>query len=919
MNPLLDLKKYRHSIWLDYLRPALIIGGELERLIREDGLRGLTSHPAIFEKVIAGSPDYDEVMAEFIDGNPHLDSLALYEELAARDIQMAADLLRKIDLETDGEDGYISLGISPALAHDTRRTIEEAMRLWKKINRPNVMIKVPATPEGLLAIEALIADGIHVNATSIFSLAHYEAVSEAYLRGLTRCAEPRKVTSVVSFSVGRVDTAVDEALEAKGTQEALALRGKIAVANAKIIYRRFREISSGEKWTRLAERGGRVQRPCWTNTGTKKPSHSDVLYVEELIGPDTVNALPPVTFFAFKDHGKARAGLEEKAGEAENDLRSLAKLDLNLEALAARLQEEEVASSAESFRSVLVALEEKRRALPAGRRIGQSFSLGKYQASFEKRLASWKKMNYSRRFWSKDITLWADRPTAEIKNRMGWLDLPELMPDWLGRLTSFAAGVKAEGFSHAVLLGMGGSSLAPELFQKTFGNSPGYPELLVLDSTHPAAVLAVEKKIDSACTLFLVSSKSGTTVETLSFFRYFWNKISRLTDAPGRRFIAITDPGTPLALLARERKFRALFEAHPEVGGRYSALTDFGLVPAALIGMDVRTLVDRTRVAAENNAFCVSEDAASGYLLGAALAEAAKHRNKLTILASASLSRFPDWLEQLIAESTGKDGQGIVPIVDEPWIPLAGYGQDRFFVGLDLEKDRDRKLESRLNTLQNRGQPVIRINLKDLYALGQEIFRWEIAVASAGSALGIQPFNQPDVELAKELAQNVMKQEKGTDLKTEDAAETISVHDAGRLKAALKNWISSARPGDYIAIQAYLHQDRENSAALQNLRLELLKRTKLATTLGYGPRFLHSTGQLHKGGPEEGLFLQIVDEPAEDLPIPETDSSFGALIKAQSLGDYLALRQKKRRVLRTSLKDDIPAGLDRMRRALKGL
>lgn len=917
MNPWKELSEFQQSVWLDYIRRDLVTGGELDRLIREDGLRGVTSNPSIFEKAIAGGADYDPAIEELIAANPHLDSFALYEELAVKDIQIAADLLRRVYDETGGEDGYVSMEISPDLAHDTGKSIDEARRLWKKIDRPNVMIKVPATPEGIPVIETLIAEGLNINVTLMFSLSHYDAVAAAYLRGLERCPEPRKIASVASFFVSRVDSVVDKALEAIGSGEAVALKGKIAVANAKMAYRRFRETFRGDRWEKLAERGARAQRPLWASTGTKNPAYSDVLYVEELIGPLTVNTVPPATFQAFKDHGKPRVRIGENIEEAESQLRSLAALGIDLSSITARLQEEGVASFVQAFRDLLAALDEKSRALFAGRRIAQGFLLGEYRPKFEDRLAAWKKENFSRRFWAKDFTLWSDRPTAEITNRMGWLDLPELMHDKLDQLESFAEEVKADGFRHAVLMGMGGSSLAPEFFQKTFGNRPGYPELVVLDSTHPAAVASVEKTIDVGRTLFIVSSKSGTTLETLSFYRYFWGKASRLTDTPGCSFIAITDPGTPLAELAGKRRFRRLFEAHPEVGGRFSALTDFGLVPAALIGMDVRKLLDRARVAAENNAICVPLDAASGYLLGAALGEVTKQRNKLTIFTSSSLSHFPAWLEQLIAESTGKDGKGIVPIVNEPFLSPESYPKDRLYVGLALEQDGDRDLESHLKAVQKLGHPVIRIDLKDLFSLGQEIFRWEIAIASAGSVLGINPFNQPDVELAKELARSIMKQGMNAEDEKDPASEPIPADDPTRLRTALEGWLSSARPKDYIAIQAFLPPGQETSQSLGGLRLDLLERTKLATTLGFGPRFLHSTGQLHKGGPNEGLFLQIIHEPERDLAIPDVDYSFGALIRAQALGDYLALRKTGRRVLRVGLKGDPGAAVGRIRTALR--
>jgi len=546
-----------------------------------------------------------------------------------------------------------------------------------------------------------------------------------------------------------------------------------------------------------------------------------------------------------------------------------------------------------------------------------SKNLQEFETRVEERLSSWKKMNFSRRLWDKDPTLWASPQTPGITDRLGWLNLPELMFDKIPEMEAFAENVKAEGFTHVVLLGMGGSSLAPEVFQRTFGNKNGFPELIVLDTTHPVAVNSLEKRLDLDRSLFLVSSKSGTTVEPLSFFRYFWNKVGQSTKTPGRHFVAITDPGTPLASLARERNFRRIFLAYPEVGGRYSALTEFGLVPAALIGVDIRQLLASARQAVENNAFNVPEDEALGIVLGAALGETAKRRDKLTIFTSSSLAGLPDWLEQLIAESTGKDGKGIVPVVNEPSVPPHEYGKDRLFVSLALVSDQAAEIEARMKALEKAGYPAIQISLKDKASLGQEIFRWEIAVAAAGAVLGINPFNQPDVDLAKELARQAMAERKEKTLKAAGIPDAISAADIQELRPALESWKDLSQPGDYIALQAYLPPTEKITQALQSLRFDLLKRLKVATTLGYGPRFLHSTGQLHKGGPNEALVLQLVDEPALELEVPETDYSFNTLIRAQALGDYQALKQRGRRVLRLNLKHDVLGGLERVRALLR--
>jgi len=559
-------------------------------------------------------------------------------------------------------------------------------------------------------------------------------------------------------------------------------------------------------------------------------------------------------------------------------------------------------------------LERIGRIAPAGGPDVPALDLGEYQGRLGDRVRAWESEGFARRLWARDPTLWVSGPVSEIANRLGWLDLPANMEPRVAGIGAFAQEITDEGFTHAVLMGMGGSSLAPELFQTTFGAKPGFPELVVLDSTHPAAVADVERRIDLSRTLFIFSSKSGTTVEPLSFFRYFWSRVSRVTDSPGRRFVAVTDPGTPLAALAAARNFRRVFEAAPNVGGRFSALTEFGLLPAAIIGVDIERLLASAGNEARANAAGVSEGKAPAFLLGAALGEVGLQRDKLTIMTSPALRSFPDWLEQLIAESTGKDGKGIVPVVGEPSVPAARYGEDRVFVSLAPRGDPDAGIEGLTKALEKAGHPVIRIRTKDLDSLGGQIFLWEMAVAAAGAVLGIHPFNQPDVELAKELARKAMARPTGADSPGTSPEETVPADDAAALQPAFDRWLGQARPGDYFAIQAFLAPQEETSLALYDLRLALLSKTGLATTQGYGPRFLHSTGQLHKGGPDEALVLQLVDEPEQDLAVPEADFTFGGLIRAQALGDYQALRRRGRRVLRVNLRHDPVGGIGLLRK-----
>jgi transaldolase/glucose-6-phosphate isomerase len=529
--------------------------------------------------------------------------------------------------------------------------------------------------------------------------------------------------------------------------------------------------------------------------------------------------------------------------------------------------------------------------------------LGGYQKAVEKRLETWQEEGFEERLRSKDPTLWFEENVPELADRLGWISLPEQSPNNIEDILSFVEEIRSDDFGKIVLMGMGGSSLAPQVFQRTFKDSEGFPKLITIDTPHPRAVRSVEARIEGEKTLFLLASKSGRTLEPLSIFRYFWEKTSDNTRDPGNRFVAITDPGAPLESMAREMGFRRTFFAAPDLGGRYSALTAYGLVPAALIGIDVPRLLDRAREEAERM---------TGLLLGATLGELAlAGRDKVTFTASPSVMDFPIWLEQLMAESTGKDGKGILPVVNEPIINSDLYGGDRFFVLFTL--DEDGFAEDAMDMLEEAGHPTARIRLRERYDLGREIFRWEVGVASAGSILGIHPFNQPDVELSKQLARDAME----GDARSAFQVKTTSSEDRDLLRKTLEGWLDSTEDGDYISIQAYLEPGPKTNRSLVKVREVLLTRTHLATTLGYGPQFLHSTGQLHKGGPNTGLFLQIVDEVEENLTIPGQARNFNEVISAQSVGDFIALGQRGRRVVRINLGNKVLDGLSAISVALE--
>lgn len=926
MNSLKALAAAGQAVWLDYIRRTLITSGELQALI-DDGLRGVTSNPTIFEKAITGSHDYDDDIRDLAARNRSIQQI--FEALALKDISLAAEALHPVYLATDGVDGYVSLEVNPTLAHDTPGTIREARRLFTAVGRPNVMIKVPATPEGLPAITTLIAEGINVNVTLLFALTRYREVTAAYLAGLEQlCAagrDPSRVASVASFFVSRVDTAVDRLLP-----DTSKLRGTIAVTNAAAAYALFHEIFSGPRWESLHETGARAQRLLWASTGTKNPTYPDTVYVDRLVAPHTVNTLPPATLLAWRDHGAVTPVLNAADAEARRNLGRLEEEGIDLAAITEELLTQGLESFGASFESLLDGIAAKRRELLTSRQVF-TLTAGVWDRplnTFLRKLATDKTIH---RIWEHDHTVWHPEP-GEIANRLGWLTIADVMDGTIERIETLAAGLTQEGFTHAVLLGMGGSSLAPEVLRRTFGVAEGFLELTVCDSTAPATVAGRIDTLDPRTTLFLVSTKSGTTAETLALFRHCWRLVTSVLSPSeaGRHFVAITDPATPLLDLAARHQFRATFVNDPTIGGRYAALSYVGLVPAALMGIDLATLLGRAQQMSENAQSCNCPLHGDNYpaRLGATLGTlATEGRDKITFCCSPSLTSFADWAEQLIAESTGKGGTGILPVVHELPVDPGQYGNDRIFAILELDGEEFEEAWPR--ALQDAGHPLIRLHLHDVYDLGAQFFLWEMATAVAGHFLGINPFDQPDVETAKHhtrLALNAWR-EQGS-LPEPPATFTdgdISAFGdllAQSLKPALNEFLSGLAPDGYIAIHAYLPADDHTLPLLERLRQRLFDRCRQPVTLGFGPRFLHSTGQLHKGDAGRGRFLQLTADPVEDLPIPDEAASdqssltFGTLIHAQALGDQQALTARGRTVLHLHLGTDPAAALQRILEAL---
>jgi transaldolase/glucose-6-phosphate isomerase len=914
------------SIWYDNMRRSLLTSGGLARLIAQ-GVRGMTSNPTIFEKAIVSSGDYEDALRKLVAAGHG--TIEIYERLAIDDIRGACDLMLPIFQESGGVDGRISLEVLPELATATDKTVAEGLRLAGEVGRPNVMIKVPATPEGIPAIRALTAKGVSVNITLIFSLLQYEEVVEAYLAGLEeRVAAGGKLdglASVASFFVSRVDSVCDKQLKEKAAAapelaaRCEALIGKLAIANAKMAYEIYERTIATPRWAKLAAAGARPQRLLWASTGTKDPRYPDTYYVDALIGADTVNTVPPATLDAFLDHGSPVARIKDDLDGAKKEVAEFAAVGLDLSRVCHGLLDDGVKSFITSMTTLLEAVGGRRAALLETASGRQKLALpDDLRCATDATVAKLAKDRALARVWEADPKFFTADPSHErsIKSRLGWLRAPALMRTKLADLESFAADVRGSGTTDVVLLGMGGSSLWPEVVSVVWRGAGG-PALHVLDNTDPAAVAAVDKLIAGKKTLFVVASKSGGTIEIQAFERHFWQKTLADSDGDvataGASFAAITDPATRLGQLAEEKHYRRVFINPADIGGRYSALSFFGLVPAALVGADVGALLASGAELAAASGAGVPAAESPGLVLGAAIGAALQAgRDKLTLVISPDIASFGSWIEQLVAESSGKEGKGIVPIDLEPVGAPASYGSDRFFVYI-RSAPADAKQDAAVAALERAGQPVVTIAVDRRESLGREIYRWELATAIACATMGVNPFDEPNVTEAK-VATSALLAQHAADGKLPVPDDVCDVRDADRIRAHL----ASATPNDYIAFCAYVLRTPARDAALARMRAACRDRTHNATTLGYGPRFLHSTGQLHKGGPNTGVFLQLTADTQADLPVPGEAYSFATLRDAQALGDLQVLKRRGRRVLRVHLGADVDAGLAALGEVLAG-
>jgi transaldolase / glucose-6-phosphate isomerase len=912
-NPLKRLEAFGQSPWLDFIQRSFI-GPQLQELIDRDGLKGITSNPAIFEKAMGHGTDYDEGFKKLAGSGDH-DALDIYEALAVDDIQHACDAMRPVYERTGKVDGYVSIEVSPYLALRTDETIAEARRLWKWVGRENLMVKVPGTEAGAPAIRTLISEGININVTLLFAQSAYEAVAEAFIAGLEqRLAKGQNVSgiaSVASFFVSRIDTVIDKKIDerVKAGEQALAhLRGKVAIANAKLAYQTYLKLVESPRWQKLASAGALPQRLLWASTGVKDKAYSDVMYVEELIGRDTVDTIPPATMDAFREHGNLRESLTEDVDGARKILEEAEQAGLDLAGVTKQLVVDGVKLFAEAADNLLGAVAAKRAAMLGDQLVKVSAKLPDgLQRAVDAASDDWRASGKLRDLWAGEAKVWTGADEAQW---LGWLRIVDAMTQQLPELQTFQDEIKREGFQHCLLLGMGGSSLGPEVLAETFGKQPGFPELLILDSTDPAQIKALRDGLDLKRTLCIVSSKSGSTLEPNIFKAYFWDEMKKAVgDQAGRHFVAVTDPGSKMQSVAEADGFRRVFFGDKAIGGRYSVLSNFGMVPAAAMGLDLRAFLNTT--------------ANPGVQLGLVLGESQRAgRDKVTIFASPGVADLGAWLEQLLAESTGKIGKGIVPVDGEPIGKPEVYGKDRLFAYLRLEGET--ALDAGVAALEAAGQPVVRIEVGKTMQVGQVFYLWEFATAVAGSVIGINPFDQPDVEASKvetrKLTDGYNKEGSlpaeqpfatadGIKLFADERnAKALGSDVAGAIKAQLDRVV----PGDYVALLAYIDRNPATIAALTRLRERIRDAKHVATAVGFGPRFLHSTGQTYKGGPNSGVVLQITADDANDLPVPGEKYTFGVVKAAQARGDFDVLAERGRRALRVHLGSDVQAGLRRL-------
>lgn len=936
------------SIWLDGPRPRRLDSDELRAMVCRDEVTGISVTYDGLRHIIASATDLETSIRSRIFESK--DPIAICEHLLIDQARRAADLLRQVYERTRGLEGYTSIEVSPYVVDSAEELVKRGRELFLAVGRKNVMIRLPATTAGLVALEQLVSTGVNVFVSDILTEAAYLQAAEAYSlavdKYLRRGGNALDVIALVAMPLSKIDRIATRALESSaqkaGPEQSVffdRLKGRAATTFARLAYRTYRSyIADGgnKNWKVLAGKGARPLRIV-LECAIPAPHLPASLYLEELSLPETIVSLPETAILALcRTPAKQMEQSEDHVDEVIDQAILVYEQFKQLPFSISDALEDELSflvdQQMEVMDQLIGALEQRRRAVELNVATNLTHSLGELESPVKEALAKAKEDNVVARLWRGDTTLWTGKDEGAW---LGWLDIPEQQLAQTSVFQELSGEVRREKFTHAVLLGMGGSSLSAEVMRQCFGKQEGMPELLVLDSTVPAEVLKVRRAIEIEKTIFIVSSKSGSTTEPNVLCQYFYEETKKAVGdkEAGSHFIAVTDPGSSLEQTAKEMRFRHIYPGVPSIGGRYSVLSHFGMIPGAVMGADVKKMLERAHQMALRCHETVASNENPGLLLGVIMAVLSEHgRDKVTLFASPRIRSFGTWLEQLLAESTGKLGKGIIPVDGESIASPEHYGKDRLFVYLRLSREADKQQDKQVEDLKRAGHPVVNIELDDAFGIAEEFFRWEFATAVAGHVLKINPFDQPNVQESKDFTKKFLKHYEETgklpedQLVCRDGDITIYADDKNKryllekakenLEAVLKAHIARLQPGDYFATTAYVEYDERYERAISAIRDHVRDDRRVATTFGYGPRFLHSTGQLHKGGPNSGLFIQITCDDKEDVPVPAEKFTFGVLKQAQSLGDFVALSMRDRRALRVHFSGDIARGLSKLQSLL---
>jgi transaldolase/glucose-6-phosphate isomerase len=934
--------------WLDDLNRHWLNTGELKARIEAGEIVGATTNPARLERAIGEGEAYDSAVMEVVSP----DVGAILEALIRDDVQAAADVfLPRYEAASTSGVGMVSVDISPLGREAPAALLEAARQTFRLIDRPNVLIKLPALPTTLTTIEEALYEGINVHITEVYSVAGLTAAAESYLRALERRLMARlpvnRLHVLIGFNVGAVDAHADMLLQGsiraaqqrgdiQRVSSSAAVLGKVGLANADAALRRTRDLFYGERFSRLRQTGAVPPRLVWSDL---TPRGGDLIhYLDALDQPECIALVSPEVLAAHRQRPADDSHPITPHIGAEV-LDRLRETSIDLDMVARLLQGDAEDAHAENFRKVLARVEGKRTLLTSGFMRRQKLVLGQYQAPVEAMLRRLRQQKSITRTWAHDATLWKDSPEhiAIIEKRLGWLTIAtdgRIDVDRLRQLRLESAKLE---WAHVVLLGMGASANIPEVLWRIFGQQRGFPALIVLDSIDPAAIKAVHAQIDPAKTLFVVASKTGNTVETVALTRYFHALYA--PEEIGAHFVAITDAGSNLAAEAEALRYRHLFLNPEDMAGRFAALSYFGLVPAALIGLDVEKLIERgaeMQLACDKN---VMGNNHPGLWLGAVMGVLARRGlDKLTLITSPEIAALGRWIELLIAESAAKEDRGIIPISGATVGRPHDYDDDRLFVYLRVDGSVNSPDEG-VQLLIEAGHPVVTLELRDVYDVGAEFFRWSFATAAACIVLGINPFDEPNVEESKQNTQRILDAfcrtgvlaepapiltEAGISLYAEpvmgsllDKLRTQQALGGSPLEGMIAAFLRLARSGDYIGLLAYLPPLPEIDAQLEDLRRRARHTFLRAVTLDYGPRYLHSTGQLHKGGPDKGVLVVFTTHDSEEVPVPGLPYGFSILKQAQAAGDFEAIQGRGRRIIRLHLGNDIAQGLAAFARAIQ--